>query len=149
MRKILSLLIILILVFLGAVAIFQWDNFRDGKILPPNITLENCDPAIAEIEKYDWDEETAIAIMKAESKCDANSKGDTDLVYSENNREYGYSVGLFQIRILPEREDCDTFDIATNVKCAYDIYSSDGNSWEAWSRYNDGEYRNYMWRTIW
>lgn len=149
MRKILSLLIILILVFLGTVAIFHWDNFKNGRILPPNITLESCDSAIAEIKKYDWDRETAIAIMKAESKCDADSKGDTDLVFSENGREYGYSVGLFQVRILPGRESCDTFDIATNVKCAYDIYSSDGNSWEAWSRYNDGEYRNFMWRTIW
>lgn len=149
MRKVLILFLLLIVTFVGIVAIYHWDFFTTGRILPPNITLENCDDAIKEIEKYDWDTEIATAIMKAESKCDADSKGDTDMVFQEKNREYGYSVGLFQIRILPGREDCDTYDIEKNVACAYKLYSENNNDWTDWSMYENGKYKDYMWRTLW
>ena len=149
MKKLLVLLTLFIVVFLSVIGIYHWDFFTTGRILPPNITLENCDEAISEIRKYNWDVEIATAIMKAESKCDANAKGDTDLVFTERGREYGYSVGLFQVRILPGREYCDSFDIPTNVKCAYEIYSNAGNQWNDWSMYENGKYNDYIWRTLW
>lgn len=149
MKKVLILFVIFVITFLSIVAIYHWDFFTTGRILPPNITLKNCDEAIEEIEKYDWDTGIATAIMKAESKCDPNSKGDLNLVFKEKDREYGYSVGLFQIRILPGREDCDTFEIQKNVACAYDLYKANNDTWTDWSMFNDGKYKDYMWRTLW
>lgn len=149
MKKVLTLLFLFVVVFLAVMGIYHWDYLSTGRVLPPNITIENCEDAVKEIQKYDWDKEMATAIMKAESKCDANAKGDVDLVFTEKGREYGYSVGLFQIRILPGRERCDTFDIATNVKCAYEVYSSAGGTWGDWSMYENGKYKDYIWRTLW
>lgn len=108
------------------------------------LVTNDCDRAIAEIEKYDWDTKMATAIMKAESKCDANIKGDEDLTYEEDGRIYGYSVGVFQVRILPGREDCDTFDLETNVSCAYNIYVEAGREFTDWSMYINGKYREYL-----
>ena len=82
--------------------------------------------------------------MKAESKCEPKARGDTDLVYQENGREYGYSVGVFQIRILPGRENCDTYDLETNVRCAHDIYSAAGGKFTDWSMFLNGHYREYL-----
>ncbi len=149
MRKVLILFIIFVLTFFAIIAIYHWEFFTTGRILPPNITLENCDEAIAEIKKYDWDITIATAVMKAESKCDQNAKGDTDMVFKEKDREYGYSVGLFQIRILPGREACDTFDIKKNISCAYKLYKDNNDSWSDWSMYENGKYKDYMWRTLW
>ena len=83
-----------------------------------------------------------LAIAKAESSCNYNATGDTTLTYYQNGRQYGYSVGYFQIRILPGREHCDTHDIATNVACAYSIYRSQGLN--AWSVYTNGKYKRYL-----
>lgn len=148
MKKIFMLLVLFVLVFVGVEAIFHWDYLSTGRVLPPQITLENCDEVKKEIWKYDWDREIAFAIAKAESKCDTKAKGDTNLVFQENNREYGYSVGAFQIRIIPGREDCDTFDLETNIKCAYNLYKDAGEKWTDWTMFLNGNYKNYMWHTI-
>lgn len=149
MKKIISLFFLFVLTFLGVMAVYHWDYLSVGRVLPPNITIENCEDIIAEIKKYDWDKELATAVMKAESKCNATAKGDTDLVFTDKGREYGYSIGAFQVRILPGREQCDTFDIETNVKCAYNIYKDAGENWTDWSMFENGKYKDYMWRTIW
>ena len=148
MKKVFMLLVLFVVVFVGVEAMFHWDYLSTGRILPPQITLENCDEIKKEIWKYDWDKEMAFAIAKAESKCDTKAKGDTDLVFTENNREYGYSVGAFQIRIIPGRENCDSFELETNVKCAYDLYKSSGEKWTDWTMFLNGNYKNYMWHTI-
>lgn len=95
------------------------------------------------MSKYDWDIETAMAVAKAESNCYQEALGDTSLVYMQNGREYGYSKGVFQIRILPGRENCDTYDLVTNVSCAYKIYSYRGN-FTPWSAYNNGSYLKFL-----
>lgn len=84
-----------------------------------------------------------MAVAKAESNCRQEALGDTSLVYMQNGREYGYSKGVFQIRILPGREYCDTYDLVTNVSCAYKIYSDRGN-FTPWSAYNNGSYLKHM-----
>lgn len=106
------------------------------------VVLTDCEQLEQELQKYDWDSSLMLAIAKAESSCRANAVGDTSIKYVQDGREYGYSVGLFQIRILPGREHCDTFDIATNVKCAYDIYR--GQGLRAWSVFLNGRYRDYL-----
>ena len=119
--------------------------FRGTKIGKTiKLAANDCDVVIDEINKYDWDAKVATAVMKAESKCDTKIKGDTDLIYEENGREYGYSVGAFQIRILPGREDCDTFDLEKNVSCAYNIYLDAGRKFTDWSMFVNAKYREYL-----
>lgn len=149
MKKVLVFLLLFVVVVLGVEAAYHWDYLSKGRVLPPQIMLENCDEVKVEVFKYDWDKEMALAIAKAESKCDVNAKGDTDLVFVEMGREYGYSVGAFQVRILPGREDCDTFDLKKNVECAYKLYKDAGDDFTDWTMYLNGNYKNYMWHTIW
>lgn len=146
MRKLILLLVVFSLGFLTCYTWMvdpEWYNFFSGD--PKKLsTSAKCAAAIAEIEKYDWDTKVATAVMKAESKCEPKARGDTDLVYEENGREYGYSVGVFQIRILPGREDCDTYDLETNVRCAYDIYTAAGGKFTDWSMFLNARYREYL-----
>ncbi|MBQ3318597.1 hypothetical protein IJG76_01090 [Candidatus Saccharibacteria bacterium] len=117
-----------------------------AKVVPPWPTEYDCTAIEAEIKKYDWDTETATAVMKAESSCKSDNVGDTDLIYEINGKKYGYSVGAFQIRILEGRELCDSFDIEMNVRCAYEIYSRSG--WTAWSMYSNGRYEKFLWHKL-
>ena len=94
------------------------------------------------LEKYDWDVRTMLAIMRAESGCDPNVTGDTSLTFIQNGRTYGYSVSLFQVRVLPGREACDSHDPATNISCAYRVWKSQG--YKAWSVYTSGKYLKYL-----
>jgi len=82
------------------------------------------------------------AISQAESGCDPSKTGDTTLEYLLNGRTYGYSLGALQVRMLPGREGCDTHDLATNIKCAYQIWL--GQGYGAWSTYNDGKYLKFL-----
>lgn len=148
MKKVFMLLVTFVVVVVGVEAYFHWDYLSTGRILPPQITLENCEGIKAEVWKYDWDKEMAFAIAKAESKCNTGAKGDADLVFHQSGREYGYSVGAFQVRILPGREECDTYDLATNVKCAYNIYIEAGRNFSDWTMFQNENYKNYMWHTL-
>ncbi|MBQ6605476.1 hypothetical protein IJH66_00630 [Candidatus Saccharibacteria bacterium] len=139
----------LVVFSLGALALYTYENPEWYRNLGFNtsdvkLAVNNCDKIIAEIEKYDWDKNVATAVMKAESKCNVNAKGDEDLIYEENGREYGYSVGAFQVRILPGREDCDTYVLETNVKCAYSIYVAKGRDFTDWSMFLNGKYLDYL-----
>ena len=93
------------------------------------------------VQKYDWDVNTMLAIMQAESSCNPNETGDKSLTFQQNGRTYGYSVSLLQVRILPGREHCDSHDPATNIACAYRIWK--GQGYEAWTVYTNGKYRRY------
>ena len=131
------------------------------KFLPPFTTQYDCKNIENEINKYDWDRTLALAVAKAESECNTQAYGDDDIKFrtcaeeyrdnafacAENQRDYGYSVGVFQIRILPGREDCDSYDLATNVACAYKIYKEKGD-FTPWSGFTTNKYRNYLWHTL-
>lgn len=94
------------------------------------------------LEKYNWDVRIMKAIMQAESSCNENATGDTSLTFIQNGRTYGYSVSLFQVRILPGREHCDSHDPATNIACAYHVWR--GQGYKAWSVYTSGKYLKYL-----
>lgn len=119
---------------------------------PPEPTYSvgaGCEQYRQLIAKYDWDVRTMMAIMEAESTnqktgvpCDQSVTGDTTLTYEANGRTYGYSVSLFQVRILQGREHCDTHDPEVNVDCAYNVWK--GQGYTAWSVYTDGKYQKYL-----
>lgn len=106
------------------------------------ITTQGCEAFRGLVAKYDWDVRTMLAIMRAESGCDPNVTGDTSLTFTQNGRTYGYSVSLFQVRILPGREHCDSHDPATNISCAYRVWKSQG--YKAWSVYTNGKYAKFL-----
>ena len=150
MRLIRRLLFVILLLIVGGVVFLSFykpDWKSTLTFIPPKNADYDCSEILSEVERYDWDVDTAIAVAKAESSCNAKARGDEDLVFTEKGKEYGYSVGAFQVRILPGREKCDSYDIATNVKCAYDLYS-DAKGFNDWSMYKNGEYKKYLWRTL-
>lgn len=100
-----------------------------------------CEQYRSIVSRYDWDTRLMLAIMQAESGCRSNATGDTSITYYANGRQYGYSVSLLQVRILPGRERCDTHDPAVNIDCAYGIWKGQGYS--AWSVYTSGKYRQF------
>lgn len=105
--------------------------------------LTGCDAVRAEVAKYNgWDVATITAIAQAESSCRVDALGDTALKYSQNGREYGYSVGVLQVRILPGREHCEGFNLETNVACAHKIWQSQG--YKAWTCFTNGKYLRFM-----
>ena len=145
MKKIIVFLVVFGLGFLACyTAMVNPEWYKNLGLGKAKLVVNDCDKVVAEIEKYDWDAKLATAVMKAESKCDANAKGDAEFVFMENGREYGYSVGAFQVQILPGREECDTFDLATNVRCAYNIYVKAEREFTDWSMFVNGKYKEYL-----
>ena len=150
MRLIRKLLFLILILLVGGFAVLTFTRpywKSDLAFIPPLWVDYDCSEIQKEIGSYDWDTKVATAVMKAESGCNANAHGDEDLTFSENGREYGYSVGAFQVRVLPGREDCDSYDVKTNVKCAYDLYKRAG-SFSDWTMYKNGAYKKYLWRTF-
>ncbi len=148
MRKIIWFLGCIAIIAIIVVTIRHPKWWKESKFLPPRPTKYDCSEIESEINKYNWDVELALAVAKAESDCDVDARGDDDLMFVDNGREYGYSIGAFQVRILPGREDCDTYNIEKNVSCAYMIYSEAGNSFKPWSMWNNGEYKKYLWHPL-
>lgn len=102
-----------------------------------------CEAVREEVNKYgDWNHDIMVAISKSESGCRSNARGDNHLTFTRNGRTYGYSLGLFQVRILPGRERCDTYDVQVNVRCAHDIFQ--GQGYNAWSVFKNGAYKKHL-----
>lgn len=80
-----------------------------------------------------------MAIMEAETHCRADAVGDNFVIAGL----YAPSCGLFQIRTLAGRPDCETLkNPETNVEWAYKIYT--GQGLKAWSVYTNGKYAGYL-----
>lgn len=98
-----------------------------------------CEPFHEILEKYDWDASVMAAIMRAESGCNTGAIGDTWVI----SGLYAPSCGLFQIRTLAGRPDCESLkDPSTNIEWAYKIYKGQGLA--AWSVYSNGEFKKYL-----
>lgn len=89
----------------------------------PVVAHATCE---SEIQKYQWDYNTAIAVARAESGLNPNALN--------NNPATGdYSVGCFQINLFggnaaSRPSEQDLRNPAVNVEFAYKLYSSNGHS---------------------
>lgn len=88
------------------------------------------------VNQYDWDTETMLAIMYAESNCRPN------LDNTGLNKNGSVDYGLFQINSIHGYNKDDLMDPEFNVSVAYKIYKSQGL--RAWSVYNSGKYLQYL-----
>ena len=93
-----------------------------------------------------WKEEWPIAhaIVMAESRYKPDAVGDEHLMYIRNGKEYGDSIGIFQIRTFEDRPDREILkDPYINIYYAYyRIYSKYG--WGAWGSYNNKSYIKFL-----
>jgi len=107
--------------------------YPDKEIKENDSTEENVDL----FSKYFGDKaDTMRAICKAESGLDTNAVGDTNTKYP--------SVGLCQIRLLPERQiTMEQMKIPDeNLKYARLLYDKYG--FKPWTMYKNGEYIKYL-----
>lgn len=88
------------------------------------------------VKYFGSEAETMRAICMAESGLDTNAVGDTNTKYP--------SVGLCQIRLLPERQlTMEQMKIPEeNIKYAKLLYDKYG--WTPWSCFNSGAYKKYL-----
>lgn len=86
---------------------------------------------------------TAKAIMRAESGCDASAIGDNHITYAQNGTTYGMSCGLFQIRFLPGRPNCEQMkNPSENIAYAGQLFK--GQGFRPWSAYLNGSYLKHI-----
>lgn len=91
----------------------------------PVVAPINTD-CVAEIYKYDWRHDVAIAVMMAES-------GGNNYALNNNPATGDYSIGCFQINLYggnarTRPSEAELYDASVNVAFAYRLYSGNGNS---------------------
>lgn len=110
----------------------------DGSVVRKSRTT-GCESYRPLLEKYDWNVNTAMAVMQAESGCRVNA-------YNGANSNGSNDAGLFQINSIHVQSglisDQARFEPSANVKAAFAIYL--GSGWSAWSAYNNGSYQKFM-----
>lgn len=94
------------------------------------VVLSSCESYKPLFEQYDWNVNVAMAIMQAESSCNASA---ISPVNSDGVRDYG----------LMQLHGMDILNPAQNIEAAYrQKYLTQG--WRAWSTYKSGKYLNYL-----
>lgn len=94
----------------------------------PESWPKGCEHYVAEVQKYAWNVSVAVNVMRAESGCNPTAIGDNYPI----NGLHAASCGLYQVRTLTGRPDCETLkNPATNIQWAWRVYQSQG--WSAWS----------------
>ena len=87
--------------------------------------------------------DVAVAIAKSESGLNPNAVGDIPLEYEYEGRTIGHSCGIFQIRVLPSRPNCEELkDIDTNIRFARKLYDSSG--FQPWSNFKNGRFQKFL-----
>lgn len=95
---------------------------------PVRTASVGCEQYRSLVDQYSWNTETMMYAMEKESSCNPNAVGDNYVI----GGIYAPSCGLFQVRTLAGRPDCETLkDPVTNVSWAYKIWQS--QSYGAWS----------------
>lgn len=108
------------------------------KAKPAVIHPIGCENYRQLISQYEWNVDVALNVMRAESGCNPNAKGDNRVI----GGIYAPSCGLFQIRTLQGRPTCEQLqDPATNIEWAFKLYRASG--WKPWSVCNTGKVSCY------
>lgn len=95
------------------------------------------------VEAFPEDPRTALAVAKAESGLVADRVGDTHIEFTRDGVTMGHSCGLFQVRVLPGRPDCETLkDARTNIAFARKLWEKSG--WSPWSAWKNGSFKKFM-----
>lgn len=87
-----------------------------------------CDAYRGLVAQYDWDVNTMMRIMQAESGCNPTNHN-----WGDNHRTCKGSFGLFQIGCVHGQSVASLENPATNVAVAYNIFKSQG--YRAWTTY--------------
>lgn len=105
------------------------------------VKYEGIEKVIA--DEFGDNAKIAIAIAKAESHLNPNAKGDMHIEFTKDGITMGHSCGVFQIRVLPGRPDCETLkDPEFNIKYAKQMFDRSG--FTPWSAYKNGTYLKYI-----
>lgn len=129
----------------------SWDARETAEVVTDTLvtgTQEDGIVAIGGIEEqiakmFPEDPKTAIAIAKAESNLRTDAVGDGHIMFLKDGKPMGMSCGLFQIRVLEGRPDCESLkDVETSLKFARALYEKSG--WKPWSVFNNNSYLKYL-----
>jgi hypothetical protein len=103
------------------------------EVAPTSINY-SCEYFRPELEKYDWDVDTAIKIIKLESGCipTNHNYNDTHKNYYTGEVICKGSYNLFQVGCIHYNGE-DKDDWKKNIEIAYRVYKSNG--WHSWTTY--------------
>lgn len=105
------------------------------------VKADGCEQFRPLIERYDWDIDVAMAVMKAESSCNPRAYNGT------MNKDGSNDAGLFQVNSIHDATSA-RFNPTHNIALAHRIYKSrakwDSSGWKAWSVFNNGRYLQFM-----
>lgn len=103
----------------------------------PRVSGGSCETYRPLVAQYGWDVNVAMAVMQAESGCNAYNENATD-----RHPTCLGSRGLFQIGCDSTDDYAGMFNASENVAHAYSMYSTRG--WSPWGAYTSGAYRRYL-----
>ena len=107
----------------------------------PYTSIVTIEDKIKKAFGKDW--KVALAIAKAESGLDTNAVGDKHIEFVKNGKVYGHSCGIFQIRVLEGRPDCESLqDVDKNIEFAKKLHKERG--FTPWSVFNNKKYLKYL-----
>lgn len=98
---------------------------------PPKPKTNSCESYRGLVSQYNWNTETALAIMRAESSCNPSAASHTN------------DHGLMQINQGLAIYGRAIYDPAFNVKVAYEQKYLKGG-WRHWTVYKTGAYLRYL-----
>ena len=119
---------------------------RTAEVTPPVVVApkpvvkhpKGCENYKDLVSQYEWNTEVALKVMHAESGCNPSAIGDTRVI----GGIYAPSCGLFQIRTLQGRPNCDQLQNPnTNIEWAIKLYRASG--WQPWSVCKNGKVNCY------
>lgn len=114
--------------------------------------MSPCEQVKKEIAKYSgWNVNTIYAIAQAENRsCSPTNHNETATETHKDKNGNVVCVGSYgplQVGCIHYQEGENVDDMSTNIKVAYRAFTNRekwGNGYEAWTMYNNGEYRKYL-----
>jgi soluble lytic murein transglycosylase-like protein len=103
----------------------------------PVRATEGCEQYRDIVSQYDWDVNTMLAIMRAESSCNPAS-----INYTDGHGSCVGSYSLLQVGCLHFRDGEDKLDPETNIAVAYRVWKSGG--YTPWTCFTNNSYLQYL-----